>query len=194
MLFLDYDEFLEMHFEDNKSLVLKDFLENKIFDKCEAVVFNVLVHTDNDLVHYDNRPLKERFTKPAYNSDENRYHKSIVRAKNYSGILWSSRTGPHQPKEELVNMCDAVGNLANVPHGILGTKNYKYGHLNHYTRKTIEEFIQKIKKGHFQGTKFNYQKRLKIFFTYDKYTPEKAQVVEKLLNITPEKLQEIIDK
>ena len=50
MLFLDFDEFLEVHFEDKKSLLLKDFLENKIFDKCEAILFNVLVHTDNNLV------------------------------------------------------------------------------------------------------------------------------------------------
>ena len=191
MAFYDFDEQLEFN---NKSMNIKSYLSMKQFNKCDVVKIHWLMFYDNDLVHYDNRTLKERFTKPAYNSIENRFHKSIVRAKNYSGILWSSRTGPHQPKEELVNMCDAVGNLANVPHGILGTKNYKYGHLNHYTRKTIEEFIQKIKKGHFQGTKFNYQKRLKIFFTYDKYTPEKAQVVEKLLNITPEKLQEIIHK
>ena len=52
MLFLDFDEFLEVHFENNKSLILKDFLENKIFDKCEAVLFNVLVHTDNNLTDH----------------------------------------------------------------------------------------------------------------------------------------------
>ena len=189
MAFYDFDEHLVFN---NKSKNIKSYLSMEIFNKCDVVKIHWLMFYDNDLFHYDNRPLKERFTKPDYHSDENIYHKSIVRAKNYSGILWYSPNGPHQPTEALVNMCDA-GNLTNVRHGIMGSPNYKYGHINHYTMKTIEEFIQrKILNGNLRGMKFNYAQRLKKFFKYNKYTSEKAKVV--LLNITPEELKGIINK
>ena len=189
MSFFDFDEYLEFN---NKSMTIKSYLSMKEFNKCDVVKIHWLMFYDNDLVHYDNRPLKERFTKPAYNSDENRYHKSIVRAKNYSGIIWSSYTGPHQPMEELVNMCDAEGNFENIYHGALGSPKFKYCHLNHYSKKTIEECIVKIKRGLFQGYQYNYTERLQYFFRYNKYTLEKAKVVEKYLNITPEQLEDII--
>ena len=189
MFFYDMDEYL--YFVD-KHMTLKKYLSLDMFNKCDVIKIDWLMYYDNDLVYYDNRPLKERFTKPAYNSDENRYHKSIVRAKNYSGIIWSSYTGPHQPMEELVNMCDAEGNFENIYHGALGSPKFKYCHLNHYSQKTIEECIVKIKRGLFQGYQYNYTERLQYFFRYNKYTLEKAKVVEKYLNITPEQLEDII--
>ena len=68
-----------MHFEDGKNLVLKDFLSNKIFEKCEAIAFNWLLYTDNDLSHYDNRTLLERFTNPKPEAHGNVFVKPIIR-------------------------------------------------------------------------------------------------------------------
>ena len=50
-LFFDFDEYLEMHFESNKSLILNEFLPNPIFNNCEAILFNWLIYSDNDLVY-----------------------------------------------------------------------------------------------------------------------------------------------
>ena len=47
-LFFDFDEYLEMHFENNKSLVLNEFVPNPIFNNCEAILFNWLIYSDND--------------------------------------------------------------------------------------------------------------------------------------------------
>ena len=63
-LFFDLDEYLEVHFNQNKSLTLPEFLTSKIFEKCEAIEFNWVIYTDNDLIYYDKRPLNERFTEP----------------------------------------------------------------------------------------------------------------------------------
>ena len=120
-------------------MTIKDFLSFDVFKKCDIIKIHWLIYDDNDLVYYDNRALKERFPRSVYNAFDNKFHKSILRGQNYSGIIWSSSTGVHQPNESLVNMCDDVGNLANVPHGILGYPNYKYC-IRHHRMKTIEEY------------------------------------------------------
>ena len=162
-------------------MTIKKYFSQEVFNKCDVVKIHWLSFYDNGLVHYENKPLLERFTVPDYNSDENRFHKSIVRGKNINGSVWNFRTGVHQPNESLFNMCDAEGNLANVPHGILGSPNYKYCHLSHFTMKTIDEYAVKIIRGGFEGQKYNYSKRLKRFFRYNKLTPEKLELIEKIL-------------
>ena len=90
-LFFDFDEYLYMHFQPNVSLTLQEFLPNKMFDKCEAILFNWLIYTDNDLIYYDNRTLLERFPVPNYNVLDNIVVKSIIRGnsleKLYSQIV-----------------------------------------------------------------------------------------------------------
>jgi hypothetical protein len=77
--FFDFDEYLVMYFEEGKNLTLKEFLPNKIFDKCEAIIFNWVLYNDNDLVYYDNRTLLERFTKPSFEDPANIFVKYIFR-------------------------------------------------------------------------------------------------------------------
>ena len=40
-----------MHSEDGKVIGLNEYLSNKIFDKCEAIIFNWLMYDDNNLVY-----------------------------------------------------------------------------------------------------------------------------------------------
>jgi hypothetical protein len=58
---VDMDEFLYL-VEDNS---LNDYLNNNNFEKCDFIKFNWAISTDNNLLHYDNRSLFERF-KPPY--------------------------------------------------------------------------------------------------------------------------------
>ena len=78
-LFFDFDEYLEIFFKKNEKLNLKQFLPNQIFSKCESILFNWLIYTDNELIYYDNRTLVERFTTPNYADRDNKFVKSIVR-------------------------------------------------------------------------------------------------------------------
>lgn len=80
ILYLDYDEHLVFL---DKNMAIKKFLSQEKFDKCDTVKFNWLIYNDNVLVHYDNRTLEERFTKPFYGTIENQFIKSIVRVKNF---------------------------------------------------------------------------------------------------------------
>jgi len=181
MLFLDFDEYLEVHFENNKSLVLKDFIENKIFDKCEAVLFNVLVHTDNNLVHYDNRPLNVRFTEPHYNLQANNLVKAIVRGNLNKTVFVDGK--PNNTPVKGVEICDSKGRkITKYDSYFLIPPVFDYGYLKHFTTKTAEEYITKILKGTPGGHPHNIDDRVKIFFEYNKYSDEKMKIFENYFN------------
>ena len=62
------------------------------------------MYTDNDLVYYDNRNLVERFTKPLYSHQANRFVKSIVRGNISEPVFIPNKTH-HSPNGKL-NLCD----------------------------------------------------------------------------------------
>lgn len=41
--------------------MVKDFLIEKKFNKCQSIYLNWIIHTDNNFIYYDNRTLYERF-------------------------------------------------------------------------------------------------------------------------------------
>ena len=184
MLFLDFDEFLEVHFEDKKSLPLKEFLENKIFEKCEAILFNILVYTDNNLVHYDNRPLNERFTEPNYNlEDANYLVKAIVRGNLNKTIYVDGK--PNNSPVYGVEICDSMGRkIKHYDSYNLKPPVYDYGYLKHFTTKTAEEYIDKVLKGTPGKHPHNVYERIKLFFRFNKYSEEKMKIFENYFNQT----------
>ena len=88
--FFDFDEYLVMHFDESKNITVQEFLTNRLFKKCNAIEFNWLMHTDNNLSYYDNRTLIERFTEPNYENYANRFVKSVVRGNLGTPIFFKS--------------------------------------------------------------------------------------------------------
>lgn len=75
----DYDWFLMLDIDEFLIVVnntLKKYLSNKIFDKCDFIKFHRIFTNDNNLLHYDNRSLFERFNGPYIKS---KFVKSIIR-------------------------------------------------------------------------------------------------------------------
>ena len=70
------DEFLDVKPESKN---IQEFLSNKLYENCYNIKINFLFYSDNELLHYDNRSLEERFTKPIYNHRSNAVIKSTVR-------------------------------------------------------------------------------------------------------------------
>ena len=62
VMFFDVDEFLILNNYKN----IHYFLRDKKYDKCEVIHIQWVTYDDNDLVHYDNRPLNLRFTRPNF--------------------------------------------------------------------------------------------------------------------------------
>ena len=57
-IYYDIDEFI--YLKDFKSF--KSFLNDKRFAKCNRVQFNWIFYTDNNLLYYEDKPVRERFT------------------------------------------------------------------------------------------------------------------------------------
>ena len=184
-LFFDFDEYLEIFFKKNETLNLKQFLQNQIFSKCESILFNWLIYTDNELIYYDNRTLLERFTTPNYADRDNKFVKSIVRG-NLDKIVFHFNTSNHVPSKNL-SICDSKGNLKDPKRYNDCFNNppvFDYGYLKHFTTKTAEEYCIKMKRGRPRGRKYVLSERVNLFFYHNKFSEEKLKVFEKMFNMT----------
>ena len=76
MFYFDVDEYLKL--VDIK-ITINDYLSQDRFNKCEAMKINWVMQKNEDLLYYDNRPLKERFLTPTYVKEDIRTVKSIIR-------------------------------------------------------------------------------------------------------------------
>jgi hypothetical protein len=179
--FFDFDEYLEMHDESNKIIGIKEYLSNSIFDNCEAINFNWLIYPDNNLLHYDNRSLQERFPSPNYNDYANKFVKSIVRG-NLTKVPYYNNTSSHKPESSLVH-CDNEGNVINEynPH-CNEPPNFKYAYLKHYNTKTAEEYVQKIKRGDLCHRLYDIDERVQCFFSHNQFSEEKLKIFENAFN------------
>ena len=68
----DYDWFIMVDTDQYLIIVndtLKNYLSKNIFDKCDFIKINWVIATDNELLHFENKSLFERFKGP--------YQKSI---------------------------------------------------------------------------------------------------------------------
>ena len=177
-MIIDIDEYLEF---TDKKMTIKSYLHMPVFDKCDTVKIHWLPYDDNNLVYYDNRTLFERLNHSVYLNDFTKYHKSIVRGKDYKGTVFDESI--HQPNIKTVSeQCDALGNFERLKFGYLGYPKYKYGYFRHYTYKTAEEFSIKMLRGDHEGIKYNYDKRLDEFFKLNNFAKEKLRVIEHILN------------
>ena len=181
--FFDFDEYLEVHFKQGKNLVLKDFLSNEIFNKCEAIEFNMVFYTDNNLVHYDNRPLNKRFTEPYFESNANKFVKSIVRGSLNKTVFVDGKSN-HVPVEGVL-VCDSKGNLIQDynPYTI-DPPIFDFGYIKHFSDKTAEENCNKIIKGAPGNYKLDVNERVLKFFEINKFSEEKLKIFENKFNRT----------
>ena len=181
--FFDGDEYLRMHSENNKSLSIKQYLSNPLFKKCESISINWLIYSDNDLLYYDNRSVSERFTSPLYNHRENRLVKSIVRG-NLNKLVFTNSTSNHVPNRRL-HICNSKGKIIKRYSAFyVKPPLIKYTYLMHYTTKTAEEFIKKVKRGRKINIPYNITERLQKFFNINKYSDKKLKMFEKAFNTT----------
>ena len=180
--FFDFDEFL--YIKNNKTI--QEFLSDRKYKKCENVKLNWLMYTDNDLVYYENKPLKERFTKYDIDSPNNRHIKSTVRGHlkvNY----WRSMDNPHT-STTWHTCCNALGKVIGYSAYFNTPPNYDIAYIKHYWGKTIEEYCLKIKRGYPDHkvvfTKELLMTRFKSFFELNKKTKEKIDYIQKTFNLT----------
>ena len=173
-ILIDLDEFI--HLKNYKNI--KDYLNNSKFNKCVVIHLNQVLHTDNNLLYYDNRQLKIRFPeKEPIVKDKRSQIKSIVRGKIPKLVIQSIHFGTNK-----YSPCDGFGNRR-IHSGYLTNKtDFEYYYFIHYCFKSTEEFINKIKRGDaIYGKKIigNIDK----YFSINKITIEKINMFEKRLKV-----------
>ena len=179
--FFDSDEFLVLHPQNGKNITIQEYLNHKRFKKCDAILVNWLLYNDNELLHYDNRTLFERFTQPEDN-DQNKWVKSFVRS-NLKEYLFGYKKSSHFPSEN-IKLCDSSGNTDPEYRDVVIPPKYKYAHISHFSTKSTEEFVNKIKRGYAGGNYPESSNQVDLYFSHNKFTKEKLKIFEDSFNMT----------
>ena len=173
LFFIDIDEFI--YLKDFKSIKL--FLKDKRFKKCQRIQFNYILHTDNNLIFYDNRTLKERFPEMEANvknknKDAKEVYKSIIKGNIHNIKIICPHILSTKPKN-----CDGFGKKMNISL-MMNKPDYEYYYIDHYYSKSTEEFIEKINK---TDVFFKYDVRMnkiRSYFSFNKITKKKIDYIE----------------
>lgn len=177
LLFCDIDEQLVLNKHTNISEFLNDFPQ-----EWEQILINWKCFNDNDLVYYEDKPLKDRFTQPIpfgkciqyQNIPEDMHVKCIVKGGLPQVIFYSN---PHVATNPLVTYNASGRRCNNSPFQPI---DWSVAQLNHYVCKTVEEWCEKLRKG--TGDR-NYETFLQTyknrFFGYCTPTQEKIEYMQK---------------
>ena len=183
LTFFDFDEYLVMHFNEERNITLNEYLSNQMYNNCDSILVNWIIYDDNDLVYYDNRTLIERFTRPVYSFGGNKFVKTIVRG-NLTKVVFQPLKTHHHPNVELKN-CDTNGELIKYATDTLEPPRYKYAYLMHYSFRTVEEYVRKLIRGSPCSRPLtDPDGSVNFYFSVNKFTEEKLKVFEKGLNRT----------
>lgn len=181
--FFDIDEYLRIYSENNTLISIRQYLNNPVFEKCESISINWLIYSDNNLLYYDNRSVLERFTTPCYKDKKNKVVKSLVRGNLNKKVFYPSSSS-HVPHKGL-HICNSFGKRLKRYSGFyVKPPLIKNVYLMHYTTKSTQEYINKIKRGVIQNRAFNIIDVLKYYFEINEFSEEKLNIFEKAFNRT----------
>ena len=179
IIMTDMDEYLII--KNNQTL--KEYLSDKVFDKCDSIKIHWKMSSDNNLLHYENKSLFERFKEPYLQSD---HIKSVMRG-GITGLVYYQ----HSPLKADRNVsCDNTGRLLNYTKiNIQSVRPYNTdrAYILHFYFKSTEEYINKFKRGYKDWPQSKLDGWILNYFKQNKITIEKIEMLEKAFNITLEK-------
>lgn len=176
--FLDADELVRVDGND-----LPTYLNTM---RADVVLLSWRIMTDSGLVHYDPRPMAERFTvakeKPSL-EDGTEFVKSFVRG-GLTGLHFEVQ--PHVPSfKGKLKVVNAFGEDVTLYPAIKPV--HKVAWIDHYLTKTAEEYVGKINRGFVNVSQEHNDQRkahaIEHFFSINERTPEK----EAILGVKPSK-------
>lgn len=179
--FFDFDEFLVIYQQNGKNLTVKEFLDNPRYDKCEAILVNWLMYDDNGLLHYDNRPLFVRFTHAENEHDQNKWTKPIIRGY-LNKTPFGFKKSDHYPGDDF-DICDCSGKNISSTDSIKPPV-YEYAQITHFSTKSTEEYVNKIKRGYPNGVMPEPGGNVELYFSHNQFTKEKLKIFEDAFNRT----------
>ena len=169
IIFFEIDEFINLHNYTN----VKQFLYEEKFNNCQIINLNLVLHTDNNQLHYENKPLSERFPEIVNVSKAYFEVKSILR-----GHIPNIRIECIHEINKHYKNCDGYGNPSKLDGAFAVEPDYTNYYIDHYYSKSTEEFIDKINRGD-------------PFFNTESYKMERIEKLSKQIILTKEKIEMI---
>ena len=164
----EIDEFINLkNFHD-----IKKFISLPKFNNCQTIQLNWLMHTDNNHLYYEDKPLKKRFV------ESNKLIKitgvkSILRGKIYNITI----NCVHRINTNL-RTCDGLGRRTHLKGAGTSLLDYKYYYIDHYFCKSTQEFVNKLNKKDALYIDSNLRDRIKVYFAINKPTKEKKDYMK----------------
>jgi hypothetical protein len=172
LIFYDVDEFIHLNNYTN----VGKFLSEHKFEGCEVIYLNYVHHTDNNLLHYENRSLAERFPKKerrALYGGANPQIKPILRGHKPNITIDCL----HRFSYDLIN-CNGYGNKNKAIDIRTKFPDYYNYYIIHYFSKSTEEFIEKIKRGDALKSNNYLRGQLRKYRSQSVFTPEKIKMLK----------------
>lgn len=149
ILFIDCgDEYLELP----RCKTINEYLSMPQFVNFDMIHVNLMTVGDNGLVKYDDRPLHVRFpneidhnAKIAYDFPENFHISSIVRGGR-NDVVFNKVGWAHTPVSDTLRCCNNVGFTVDGKSPFC-QMDFTLAYFKHYTTKTAEEYVEKMKRG-----------------------------------------------
>ena len=143
LIFYELDEFLYLKNYRN----IKSYLISKKFNKCESVQLNWVHMSDNNQIFYENKSLSERFPLIGKNVVKNKNNKICFVKTMIRGHLININITHNHLLSKKVKACNGFGKASKLK-GILSLNpDYEYNYIKHYYGKSVQEFVEKIKRG-----------------------------------------------
>ena len=171
LIFYEIDEYIHL-----KNKTIKTFLNDKCFRRCQIIKLNWILHTDNNLIYYDKRTLKERFPLKEKKDEKKKMVKSILKG----GIPNIKINCVHRLNLKL-RSCNGYGKRIKSKTILFQKGDYENFYIDHYSSKSTEEFVNKMLKGDVLYSKDNILQRLKTYFEYNEITKEKIDYFDKYI-------------
>ena len=187
ILFFDIDEFIFLR----KYSDIHEYLSQTKFIKCNSIYLNWVIHTDNNLMHYDNRSLKERFPKVI---KDKKYckGKSIIK-----GNIKNIRITSTHVLDKKLKICDGFGHLFIPKKFYCIVPDFKFNYIEHYQYKSTEEFVEKLKlKGDclFENNFKRKLKKILEYFRFNRITSKKINYISKNTGMNLTYIKENLEK
>ena len=192
LMFYDVDEFIHLKNYQN----IKEFLIEKKFNGCQKIYLNLAFHTDNDLIRYENKSVQERFpiieSSPKDKKLKNNLVKSIIR-----GHISNVKIDSPYSLSNSINGCNGKGQEVKLNSFRMEEQDFENYYIDHYFSKSLDEFIEKLKRGDARMGKDNNNSFKNIFdnyFKHNKMTKEKIEYIEKGTGLDLSKYKNLLNK
>ena len=163
------------------------------FESCQLLYLNMICHTDNNKLYYENKTLSKRFPKRVPMTKWIGRHleiKSIIRG-NITDVKIENM---HFINKKLIN-CNGYVKKDKVKNISPTEPDYKDYYIIHYYSKSTEEFIDKIIKGDVYSTTTHHTlHRVEKYFNQSEMTIEKIDMIEKSTKLNLSKFRKQLEE